>query len=372
MEEIILLEYNWNGSRCRIRAPKGCYYDNNNDNIKYVTGGISIYNTAVLIINNTLYVTLFSDESQTVYRDNFENNNWVVGGSASFSTVSGSYYGRALQGTSPRIYMWAEHGFGTNISVLSNNVKVFTDSTDYYNYITNTYVQYVWTSVPAISGKNGILSLTQIKSDYINDGESVDDATASYFSNAPNTCNAGDIVMSLQPIIPGDPTTVAIKYNIPQLADASYTSIKLVYKKKKIPKSKTDGIAIDLSQSSDSIAVSGLDELTKYYFVIFVEDSVGNKAESEPAGPITTGELVKPFKEAVEVLKQTGTDTFTPVYEWTGKWGKEAVVQIKSGMSDVTDTIAFTDATSTQKATIVSASESDIFTDSVDIELVTE
>jgi len=125
-----------------------------------------------------------------------------------------------------------------------------------------------------------------------------------------------------------DATTVAIEYNIPQLADASYTSIKLVYKKKKIPKSKTDGIAIDLSQSSDSIAVSGLDELTKYYFIIFVEDSVGNKAESDPKD-ITTGELVKPFKEAVEVLKQTGTDIFTPVYEWTGKWGKGDSVDLK-------------------------------------------
>lgn len=187
----------------------------------------------------------------------------------------------------------------------------------------NPIISYQWQSVQSISGKNKTVSLTTLKEESINDGSPVDDATASAFNNDPNSCSVGGIISAILPIIEGDPTSVAIKYNIPPLTDSTYTSVKLVAKKKKIPKSKTDGDRIiDISPSSGSATVSSLDELTKYYFVIFVEDSVGNKAESEPAGPITTGEIPAPFRETVEVLKKTGDDEFTSVYEWTGKWGK--------------------------------------------------
>lgn len=44
-------------------------------------------------------------------------------------------------------------------------------------YLNNSpIVQYQWASVPAISGKNGILSLSRIKDDYINNGEAVTNA----------------------------------------------------------------------------------------------------------------------------------------------------------------------------------------------------
>ncbi len=178
-------------------------------------------------------------------------------------------------------------------------------------------ITYTWSSVPAISGKNGILSLMQIKPDNINDGNAVNDATSSYFSNAPNTGNVGDIITSLQPIVDGDPTKVAVKYTIPDLTDTAYTSVKLVAKKNKIPKNKTDGDKIiDLSPSSGGVVVSGLEQLTKYYFVIFVEDSVGNKADSEPKS-ITTGKKDGIFKMRITTSQGVKDSDFKEVIEVT-------------------------------------------------------
>lgn len=149
---------------------------------------------------------------------------------------------------------------------------------------------YNWQSVQSISGKNKTVSLTTLKEESINDGSPVDDATASAFNNAPNSCSVGGIVSVDLPIVDDNPLSIAVKYNIPELTDSVYTSCKVVAKKNKIPKSKTDGDKIlDVSPSSHSCVIKGLEQETKYYVVVFVEDSFGNKAESEPGGPVRTG-----------------------------------------------------------------------------------
>lgn len=90
-------------------------------------------------------------------------------------------------------------------------------------------------------------------------------------------------------------TTVTVNYSIPTLEEGSYTVQKLVVKKNSIPTSKTDGDKIidlnpDTSLLINSVTVTGLDELSQYYFVIFIEDEIGSEANSDPEDCII-GEL---------------------------------------------------------------------------------
>ena len=64
-------------------------------------------------------------------------------------------------------------GFSTSQGDIVTNfgdIPVFTDLAEFIAYTQAPFVQYQWSSVPAISGKNGILSLTMIKDDKIEDG----------------------------------------------------------------------------------------------------------------------------------------------------------------------------------------------------------
>lgn len=92
-------------------------------------------------------------------------------------------------------------------------------------------------------------------------------------------------------------TQVNIAYTIPVLDVGTYAIQKLVGKKGSIPTSKTDGdISVDLVPDPTMIVnvvnVTGLDELSHYYFMVFVEDEEGNGASSEPQDCMT-GELME-------------------------------------------------------------------------------
>lgn len=91
-------------------------------------------------------------------------------------------------------------------------------------------------------------------------------------------------------------TTVTVAYTIPTLTEGSYTLKKLVVKKNSIPTSKTDGDKIidltpDPTMLINGVEVSGLDENSHYFFVIFIEDEIGSGASSEPMDCVT-GEFV--------------------------------------------------------------------------------
>ena len=80
-----------------------------------------------------------------------------------------------------------------------------------------------------------------------------------------------------------------IKYSVATLSVGTYAVCKLVGKKDGIPSSVTDGdVIIDISPTGTSQSLTNLDPLTTYCFVIFVEDSQGNKASSDPVN-CTTG-----------------------------------------------------------------------------------
>lgn len=77
-------------------------------------------------------------------------------------------------------------------------------------------------------------------------------------------------------------TSVTVLFDIPTLDVGTYSSIKLVGKKGSIPESELDGdITETLASTDTSKLITGLDEDSTYYFVIYSEDSIGNKAESE-------------------------------------------------------------------------------------------
>jgi hypothetical protein len=123
-------------------------------------------------------------------------------------------------------------------------------------------------------------------------------------------------------------TDVVITYLLPVLTDSTYSYVKLAYKKDGIPKSLTDADGvIDITNNpiepmlhSGQYTVTGLDELTEYYFVIFVENSKGTKADSEPASCITKEDLGTDFSYTGEI--QTFTAPKTGIYSLE-TWGAQ-------------------------------------------------
>lgn len=118
-----------------------------------------------------------------------------------------------------------------------------------------------------------------------------------------------------------DGTDITVKYNISLPPSGSFTVCKLVAKKGKIPKSATDGDKIyDISASSTKKKVTGLDENSKYYFVIFVDDGQGSSASSDPKSAKTSDESAVDFSYTGEI--QTFTAPRTGIYQLE-TWGAQ-------------------------------------------------
>lgn len=134
-------------------------------------------------------------------------------------------------------------------------------------------VLYNWSSVSSISGKNGTLSLTKILN--INDGEPVQDITNKGNLDFSKKTKVNTLVSSVyEPTHKEDATKAIAIYEIP---DKTYAYCTLVYKENEIPTSVEDGTAIPIDPDGEEISISGLEERTTYYFVIFT-----NKTTSEP------------------------------------------------------------------------------------------
>lgn len=172
-----------------------------------------------------------------------------------------------------------------------------------------------WTSVPSINGKNGIISLAQIASDSINDGEPVSDAAATAFSDLPAECNVGEIIDDSLPY-EESLVDVLVKYKVKGTVTGAFDYAKLVAKKGSIPKSVEDGDkVVDIDPSKKSKLVTGLDEGSKYYFVIFVKDSADQTAKSNEMW-IITGEIpipsdLRPYVEKIGSVLWGATDSNT-------------------------------------------------------------
>lgn len=124
----------------------------------------------------------------------------------------------------------------------------------------------------------------------------------------------------LDPITEVEGTMVVITYTIYPLTVGTYTVKKLVGKKDSIPQNKADGsVIIDLT-SGNMVTVTGLDEESSYYFVIFVETSKGANAESEPQGCVTGIDLGYNFEYTGAI--QTFTAPKTGIYQLE-TWGAQ-------------------------------------------------
>ena len=94
------------------------------------------------------------------------------------------------------------------------------------------------------------------------------------------------------PIIKGlsifDGVNVTVAFTIPTLASGSYANITLVAKKGGTPLDVTDGNKfLTLNDTDTTASFTKLDEESKYYFVIFVEDDQGNLANSDAKNIVT-------------------------------------------------------------------------------------
>lgn len=183
-----------------------------------------------------------------------------------------------------------------------------------YDKIVNSIRIYNWQSISSISGNGNTYNLSQIKDDYINGGDPVSNATLLAFNSLGNV-NIRNII---EPQLPEeeDKTIVIASYLIPILDVGTYESIKLAIKKDSIPTSLSDADkVITLTEPTtitriDSIAVYGLDEETHYYFMIYVEDDIGNIASSEPQDIITGERPIVPSPEIIMIVEKALIDGY--------------------------------------------------------------
>lgn len=247
-------------------------------------------------LNNIEVKNLQTNKGVTINNPNIGYNLYLCLGyddsvrTAYFFLVGRFYYNKA----------WNQQDYGA----FSNNRE------DLYLAISGSQpVLYNWQSVPSISGKNGILSLAQIKEEYINDGESVSGASADHFTNLSIENRVDVLIDAALPDPETGGTTVTVKYTIPTLSTGSYEYCKLVAKKKSMPEGPEDGDKIiDINPSLTSIVVRGLDENSLYYFVIFIEDELGNTASSEPQDCTTGEQFVPPeeYRQYLDTINGTG------------------------------------------------------------------
>lgn len=162
------------------------------DILTYVSG--RGYNSAMLIYYSSAPVAyeivminaqdtnLYMYESDDTYSYGIKNTNYVSNygypiwaTSEGFETLSGTSISMSNISALGDTYV----GFESNQWVAPYEptfISTLTFTKIYLNNVDITPVTYTWTSVPAISGKNGILSLSRIKDDYINNGEAVTNA----------------------------------------------------------------------------------------------------------------------------------------------------------------------------------------------------
>ena len=240
----------------------------NTDSTKYIyTQGMTIYNSAILIYNNKTYISVLFAGACNI-RGYYNNSAWT------------NVQAATLLGTCYSIANWSLISVGgVNVpcvsglmdadSFISTDLPSFTNPQDYVEYITNLAQSYTWSSVPAISGKNGILTLSTLKSGSINNGNPVSDATLNAFEILIEASNVGKLVLDTDI----DESQVVIRYNIP---NNTYQYVKLVYKENYAPENISDGVAIDIQQTDTQLVLDDITTTGTYYFKIFTDNGNSN------------------------------------------------------------------------------------------------
>ena len=147
------------------------------------------YNSAVLLYKEGGYwqafIVLIVNTTGRIQKN---SSSWGVLDSYDLSANYGNNcYSRAaslwteLPNASNKFYTINLGGYGEWFEATSD-LPIFDNVADFYNFVQNPYAQYQWTSVPAINGKMGILSLSRIKDSEIRTGDYVSAADSDAFS----------------------------------------------------------------------------------------------------------------------------------------------------------------------------------------------
>lgn len=123
-----------------------------------------------------------------------------------------------------------------------------------------------WESVMHIDGNDQTWLLSKIFN--INNGEPVSNASDG-FSLASKT----EVDVLVDAVLM-DMSKVKVTYSIPE---ATYSYIKLVYKKDEIPVDETDGTVVNLTQSDTETVITDITDTGIYYFMIFTDKSVSEE-----------------------------------------------------------------------------------------------
>ena len=169
-------------------------------------GSTPLYNSAIFSQlawdNKTYYASCFLafEEPTNVYTYYVDGGNEQLIRTVTYDTYNNGVYTRPLRNPYTQI---SGVDIYTNdseflqdrivsLDYISDYIGVISeDPVEYNEYVCNQIIQYQWTSVPAISGKNGILSLAMIDDDYIGDGSPVTGADYNYLVSKPESARIG-------------------------------------------------------------------------------------------------------------------------------------------------------------------------------------
>lgn len=161
---------------------------NNMDNTIYATGNnTTIYQTASCAYNSYLFSCwLFTTAAQLDRQYSQDNGNTWIHSHYVLINRPGTncYFGEENQIRVEACIYTSITAYTLESGSVVSNIPYFTDNTEYNNFVTNlAHPPYEWSSVPAISGKNGILSLPVLID---TDGNPVSNGSASDFSTLPD------------------------------------------------------------------------------------------------------------------------------------------------------------------------------------------
>lgn len=155
-----------------LPAPAAQYepYTANGDPETYVQYDAStkIYNSAVLVYGGSVYVcAIFPGAS--IVRGYYGNGAWTSWNCQVNGGHNAYYCGTITPITVGGVQILTTAGLQLGTFV-DTDMPYFESPSEYMEFITHTATSYVWTSVEAISGDMGILSLSQITDEGIGDG----------------------------------------------------------------------------------------------------------------------------------------------------------------------------------------------------------
>ena len=124
---------------------------NNNPNIYQMRAGIKFYNSAVFKNGNNYYACIITGDANNKYTGYYGDSptSWWQYGNITLAEIDGFICVLKMEAVAN--------------SFFNTDLPLFTNYSDYYDYITNMHAQHVWRSWPDVTGKNGTFNFTMLK-----------------------------------------------------------------------------------------------------------------------------------------------------------------------------------------------------------------